>query len=329
MKYRHGVSKTTHKIKPTIFMRFLTAIICLVVFFYTRLLLSLYVDQRTETSSTQQTEKWTSHFGKEKKNNEQSNNNKTSSTATVVAYAISLIKCGDLQSNDAGMVDAALVLRHSIHKISARDPNSGSNYDYHMYAIVHKQAEQCSYILKNAGFDVIIIQQSPIQPKEIQGAYLRENIETEWCCGSDEFIKLYAYTLPEPIIVHTDIDFVFLRPMDDLFDAILFPKESPRGSLARSKIPMERPEDGFPDQIDAFITRDWPQIIPGRKALYQAGFLVARRRPETLSEAIEVVREGNYVDGYGKKNGWGGAGYGAFVGGKQNLYTYPYCTHGY
>ena len=40
-------------------------------------------------------------------------------TATV-AYAISLIKCNDHQTNDAGLVDAALVLRHSIHTLSIR-----------------------------------------------------------------------------------------------------------------------------------------------------------------------------------------------------------------
>jgi hypothetical protein len=180
-------------------------------------------------------------------------------TATV-AYAISLIKCGDKQSNDAGLVDAALVMRHSIHKISIRNPRSQSSYDYKMYALVHKQAAPCSHVLKKAGFHVVIIEESPVQPNEIRGEYLRNNIELEWCCGSAEFIKLYATTLPEPIVVHTDIDFVFLKPMDDLFDAILFPKDSPRGKAARTNIPLERRDEVLPDRIDAFITRDWPQV---------------------------------------------------------------------
>ena len=52
---------------------------------------------------------------------------------SVVAYAISLIKCGDHQNvNAAGLIDAALVLRHSVHKISRRNPASGSKYDYKM-----------------------------------------------------------------------------------------------------------------------------------------------------------------------------------------------------
>lgn len=238
-------------------------------------------------------------------------------TATV-AYAVSLIKCGDKQSNDAGLVDAALVMRHSIHKISIRNyPESGSTYDYRMYALVHRQAESCSQILKDAGFQVVMIEESPVKPSEIQGEFLRNNIHTEWCCGADEFVKLYAYTLPEPLLVHVDIDFAFLKPMDFLFDAILYPKDSPEGKKARSQIPLERPEEELPDTIDAFITRDWPQVIPGRKALYQAGFLVARRNPQAMEEAINVVREGNYVEGYTLKNGWGAAGYGGFVGGKN------------
>ena len=249
---------------------------------------------------------------------------KTNTTATAtVAYAISLIKCSDKQTTDAGLIDAALVLRHSIHKISIRNfAHSGSQYDYRMYALVHQQAEPCSHVLRTAGFQVVLIDESPVQPHQIQGDYLRNNIETEWCCGSAEFIKLYAYTLPEPLVVHVDIDFVFLRPMDDLFDAILYPKDSAKGQRARSKIPRERPDEtdessSLPDTIDAFITRDWPQVIPGRKALYQAGFLVARRNPDVLQEAINIVKEGNFKEGYDLHNGWGGAGYGGFVGGKK------------
>lgn len=246
-------------------------------------------------------------------------------TATV-AYAISLIKCSDKQTNDAGLIDAALVLRHSIHKISIRSTTK-SQYDYRMYALVHPQAQACSKVLGTAGFQVVVVD-SPVQPHEIQGAYLRNNIELEWCCGSAEFIKLYAYTLPEPVVVHVDIDFVFLQPMDDLFDAILHPKDSVKGQVARSRIPLERPEDiaQLPDIIDAFITRDYPQIIPGRKALYQAGFLVAKRNPAVLQEAMRIIQEGIYKEGYELHNGWSGAGYGAFVGAMamQGLMAYYY-----
>jgi hypothetical protein len=39
------------------------------------------------------------------------------------------------------------------------------------------------------------------------------------CCGADEFIKLWAYTLTEyHKIVHLDMDTVIFRNIDDIFD---------------------------------------------------------------------------------------------------------------
>jgi hypothetical protein len=235
------------------------------------------------------------------------------------------------------MTDAALVMRHSIHQTSARNNNQYHNanhgeahfvshYDYKMYAIVHLQAAECSHILRDAGFE-IVIKDAPVQPKEIRGDFLRKHIHKEWCCGHDEFIKLYAYTLPEPIVVHLDVDFVFHQPMDDVFDALLYDKDSAIGRAARARIPRERPEsDPWPDRPQAMLTRDWPQVMPGRRAGYQAGFLVARTNPAVMDEVVEIVKEGNYVEGFQKENGWGGQGYGGFVGAMamQGLMAYYY-----
>ncbi len=122
-----------------------------------------------------------------------------------VAYAISLIKCSDFQSSTSGLIDAATILRHSVHQQSLRNPNSGSKYDYKMYAIVHKNAESCSHMLEDLGYH-IIVKDSPVKISEIRGDYLRKNVHKEWCCGADEFIKLYAYKIhSHPIVVHTDI----------------------------------------------------------------------------------------------------------------------------
>jgi hypothetical protein len=75
----------------------------------------------------------------------------TPTSAPVIAYAISLIKCEDKQTSTAGLIDAALVLRHSVHMQSIRNEKSGSRYDYQMYAIVHVDAVKCSSILKAVG----------------------------------------------------------------------------------------------------------------------------------------------------------------------------------
>lgn len=225
-----------------------------------------------------------------------------------IAYAISLIKCGNYESSAAGLTDAAMVLRHSVHQTSIRNPASGSKYDYKMYAIVHRQAEECSHILADAGFH-ILIRDPPVNKNDIEGDFLREHIHREWCCGSDEFVKLYAYMIEDvPIVVHVDIDFAFFKPMDDLFDAMLYAKDSPQGKAARTNIAVERPKDSWPDRIDCFMTRDWPQVMPGRKAAHQAGFLVVRPDKKVFDTIVEVIRKGDYVDGFQVENGWGGKG---------------------
>ncbi len=239
----------------------------------------------------------------------------TNSNPYVVAYAVSFIKCSDKQSSTAGLIDASLILRHSIHKVSSRNPSSGSKYDYKMYAIVHRQAEECSAKLKKVGFEIVVVD-PPVQPSEIKGEYLKKNIHREWCCGHDEFIKLQAYTLPHEIIVHLDIDFAFYKPMDNMFDAMLYDKDSREGKKARSLIELERPGERLPDKIGAFITRDWAQVAPGKfPPAYQAGFLVARHDPKVMPEMLDIIREGNYTEGYGYGHGWHGSGH----GGKTNL----------
>jgi len=185
----------------------------------------------------------------------------------VIAYAISLIKCSDKQSSTAGLLDAAAILRHSVHRTSVRTPRSGSKYDYKMYAIVHsKLAAHCSHVLSDLGYEVLL-RDAPVAASEIRGEYLRNNVHKEWCCGSDEFVKLYAYTInSHPIVVHTDIDFMYHRPMDDVYDAMLMPPDSLGGRIARSRIEMEYPDVRMPNNIEAYLTRDYHQVIPGRKA---------------------------------------------------------------
>lgn len=187
-------------------------------------------------------------------------------TATI-AYAISLIKCSDHQTNTPGLLDAALILRHSIHNTSIRNPFSGSKYDYKLYVIAHAtNAVQCASSLADIGYEVLL-KHPPVKPSEIRGEHLRKRIHKDGCCGEHEFIKLYAYTITgHPIVVHTDVDFMFYQPMDELFDAMLYPHDSDVGKLARSKIAMEYPEKVVPENIEAYLTRDYHQIIPGRKA---------------------------------------------------------------
>mmetsp|Transcript_18262 Transcript_18262/g.27666 ORF Transcript_18262/g.27666 Transcript_18262/m.27666 type:complete len:535 (-) Transcript_18262:217-1821(-) len=242
--------------------------------------------------------------------------------ASTIAYAISLIKCGDFQTRSTGLIDAALVLRHSIHLI-----HRNSKYGYQMVVIVHPQAIECSHLFEKVGFLSIVVE-PPVTPDQIKGEYLSKHIHKEWCCGHDEFIKWHPYRMAEyPVVVHVDIDFAFVQPLDDLYDAIQFDKDSPEGRAARSRLLLERRDDAkLPSHIEAFYTRDWPQVIPGRIPGYQAGFLVVKPNVTVWDELSDIVKEGHFVEGFSRNNGWGGLGYGGYVGAMamQGLLAYYY-----
>ena len=240
--------------------------------------------------------------------------------AVTVAYAASFIKCENAASS--GLIDASLVLRHSIHKISSRNPESGSKYDYKMYAIVHRtQAIECLDTIQDLGYEVIIVD-PPFEVEDIQCEEVRVNMHFAWCCGHHEFIKLYAFNLTEEIFVHVDLDFSFHKPMDHLFDAILYEKDSPEGQEARGKLELQFPEEQvLPDQIQSFITRDWGQVSPNRgwQSGYQAGFMVGRRDPSIIQDVTNTVLTHEYAGGYSAETGWGRKGYAEFIVGARAM----------
>ena len=235
-----------------------------------------------------------------------------------IAYAFSFIKCEGARESASGLIDSILILRHSIHKISSRNPDSGSNYDYKIFVIVHRMAEECSRVLGDLGFEMIVVDE-PIKANEIEGELRHHHFRRELCCGHHEFVKLYAYKLPAEIIVHVDIDFAFFKPMDNLFDAMLEDKDSPKGITAREMIPLDygnitlpgndpqstdRGNVTIPDKIGAFITRDWHQTSLGRwPSPFQGGFIIARRDPGVFDEISGVIRKGDYTGGFGWHSG--------------------------
>lgn len=118
-----------------------------------------------------------------------------------------------------------------------------------------------------------------------------------------------------PIVVHWDMDVAILQPMDDLYDAMLYPSSHPIGAAARSRIEKQHPDDPWPETIDAFLTRDITSAKPWEKVTaVQGGFLVARPDKAVFDKYIEFIKEGNYTKGRGDGTGWGGLGYGGFQG---------------
>jgi len=103
----------------------------------------------------------------------------------VVAHVVSLIKCSK-QERVAGFLDAAAVLRHSIHKNSIH--SGTSKYSYKMIAIVHDDCKNHAHALDRLGYQALV-RPSPVKVEDIAEGYLKNHIEMENCCGSAEFIK--------------------------------------------------------------------------------------------------------------------------------------------
>jgi len=261
----------------------------------------------------------------------------TNEPVAVIAHAISLIKCSK-GSSVTGFLDAAAILRHSIHKqsIHYKPPTNStttissaprSRYSYKMYGIVHTSCADHAKVLERLGYE-IMVRDHPIKKDDIKGEFLRNHIEAENCCGSAEFIKLYAYHLTNhPIAVHWDMDVAILQPLDDIYDAMIYPSTHPQGIAARKKIKRQHSSDPWPETIDAFLTRDITSAKPWEKVTaVQGGFLVARPDPAVFDAYIDFIKEGNYIGGRGEGKGWAGLGYGGFQGAMayQGVVAYYY-----
>ena len=226
-----------------------------------------------------------------------------------VAHVISLITC-QKASRVRGFLDALIILRHSIHKNSVHTAGSGSAYSYQMYAILHPDGGCLPHVplLKRLGY-IPLVRTTPVNISDITtNDWYKNHVEGENCCGSKEFIKLYAYTLTDyPVVVHWDLDVAVLKPMDDLFDAMIFDKDSDRGRRARERLHVQRKSRPLPDQIDAFYTRDVTSAQPWEKVqAIQGGFVVARPSMEHFEAYRSFILEANYTPGRGPKSGWGG-----------------------
>lgn len=214
------------------------------------------------------------------------------------------------------MLDALIILRHSIHENSFYN-NKRSKYRYQMIAFVHRQCAEYVALIQRLGY-IPLVRDTPVNVSAITtNDWYRTHVVHENCCGDKEFIKLYAYTLTEyPIFVHWDLDTALLQPMDDLFDAILFPSSSPTGLRARSRISIQNPTiQTLPEQIDAFYTRDITSAKPWEKVTaIQGGFLVGRPNVGHFQTYLRFIMAANYTPGRGPASGWGGIGYGGFQG---------------
>lgn len=144
---------------------------------------------------------------------------------------------------------------------------------------------------------------------------LRLMMHNDGCCGYTELLKLHVYGLIEhKLAVHLDFDSLLLRPMDDLFDAMLGVGDVSKLSMAN--LPQTREVD-LSKPIDAAFTRDYNSVNTPSNPLtvpigYQGGFLVVRPSSLVLDRyRTEILQRGEFV--LGPRDGWG-AKHGGFYG---------------
>jgi len=194
-----------------------------------------------------------------------------------------------------------------------------------MIAFVHPDAESCSNIFKELGYTVQI-RETPFNVTDIEGTFLKEHIVKSGCCGEKEYLKLYAYALLEyPIVIHLDLDSLVLKPLDDLFHAMLGATdghmegdagrgESNEVTEARERIPVMFDNPLPKRSIDAYFTKDYNMIQPGHKHVgVQGGFLIVKPSMDAFHEYVSIVLEGRFFQG----SGWEGKGYGGYFGAQQ------------
>ena len=123
-----------------------------------------------------------------------------------IAYAITVTK-------DGPFVDGALVLGYAAKKIHQSSNGFQSKYDPELVAFVAPGVTTSRQILANYGWK-ILEREVPVKLDEIENKEYADNMKKSGCCGADEFLKLWAYTLTDyHRVVHLDMDSILFKNM--------------------------------------------------------------------------------------------------------------------
>ena len=193
-----------------------------------------------------------------------------------VAFAITVTR-------DGHFVDGALVLGYAARKYHDAAKGYPSAFDVNLVAFVAPTVVTARPILEANGWRVLE-KQLPVALEEIQNQEYAEKMRNSGCCGADEFLKLWAYTLTEyHRVVHLDMDSIVFGNMDSIFN------------------------------LDAEMLFTGDYNMKGRSPAVpaQGGFLVVTPSLQTFGEFQAIIRKGDHT---GK--GWEGSRIGNFWGGQ-------------
>lgn len=127
-----------------------------------------------------------------------------------VAYAITVTK-------DGPFVDGALVLGYAAKKVHDASKGYQSNYDADLIAFVAPGVVLAKSILESFGWKVLE-RPLPVEISEIVNKEYADKMKNSGCCGADEFLKLWAYTLTEyHRVIHLDMDSIVFKNMVSVY----------------------------------------------------------------------------------------------------------------
>ena len=206
-------------------------------------------------------------------------------TKPTIAYAITVTK-------DGPFVDGALVLGYAAKKFHSAAQGNPSAYQAELVAFVTKQVKTSREILTKFGWR-IIERDLPVAIKDIENQDYAQRMVNSGCCGADEFLKLWAFTLTEyHRVVHLDMDSIVFKNMDELYNL----------------------------DYEVLFTGDYNMIAGSPYPPAQGGFFVIRPSMETFREFQAIIRKGDHRPG----SGWGGSHIGNFWGGQTIQGIIPY-----
>jgi hypothetical protein len=207
-----------------------------------------------------------------------------------IAYAIAYVP--DSSPFEEGInFDAAAVLAHSIYLHSIR--NNASFYDYKLYALVSNNAndevEAATKQLQTIGYEVLR-KDNPVVLRNVQDKELYKRYQKR-PLALDHFIKLYAYTLTNhPIVVLLSPDSFVTKPMDDLFDVMIYGDIRARRGVSREKYSTMSNASHWPKNVEAAFVRNWADNRPGRKPGYLDGFLAVKPNKVTFDHIVRTIQ---------------------------------------
>ncbi len=193
-----------------------------------------------------------------------------------IAYAITVTR-------DGPFVDGALVLGYAARKVHDESKGYLSKYEADLVAFVAPTVIQARSILEANGWKVLA-KSLPVALEDIQNQDYAMKMKDSGCCGADEFLKLWAFTLTEyHRVVHLDMDSIIFDSMDALYEL----------------------------DKEMLFTGDYNMGPKSPAVPAQGGFLVVRPSMDTFREFQAIIRKGDYGG-----QGWEGSRIGGFWGGQ-------------